>query len=77
MATKDDFNDADAAFVKAMIPHHRAAVKMAQAVLKNGKNPEIKKLAKSIFNAQQDEIEFMSAWLKQRSISGTSPEMKM
>lgn len=74
---KEDFNDADAEFVKAMIPHHQAAVKMARDVLKDGKNAEVKKLAKGIFNGQQDEIEMMRQWLKARSISNNKSEMKM
>lgn len=77
MAAKDEFNDADAEFVKAMIPHHQAAVKMAREVLKNGKNPDVKKLAKGIFNGQQDEIELMRKWLNQRSVSNNNSEMKM
>jgi uncharacterized protein (DUF305 family) len=46
-----------------MIPHHQAAVDMAQAELKYGKDPEIRKLSQDIIAAQNKEIAQMQAWL--------------
>ena len=56
--------DADVDFVQGMIPHHQGAVDMAKIVLKEGKDPEIKKFAQDIIDAQEKEIIFMKDWLK-------------
>jgi uncharacterized protein (DUF305 family) len=55
--------DADIDFVQGMIPHHQGAIDMANVVLKNGKDPEIKKLAEGIIKAQESEIKLMNDWL--------------
>jgi uncharacterized protein (DUF305 family) len=49
-------------FVNAMIPHHEAAVVMADDVLKKSKRPELLKLAKAIIASQQAEIDQMKQW---------------
>ena len=58
--------DADRDFAAEMIPHHQMAVDMANEVLKSGKDPELKKLAKDVIKAQQSEIEFLKTWLAKR-----------
>lgn len=60
--------DADADFVRSMIPHHQGAVDMAQEVLKSGQDAEIQALAKSIVADQQSEIAMMRAWLAKKGI---------
>ena len=55
--------DPDAAFVRGMLPHHRGAVDMARTELKYGKDPELRKLAQDIIEAQEKEIKFMQEWL--------------
>ncbi|WP_051258149.1 DUF305 domain-containing protein [Desulfovibrio cuneatus] len=54
----------DKAFLSAMIPHHEAAVEMAKAVLKDGKDPQVKQWAEGVIAAQNAEITQMQAWLK-------------
>jgi uncharacterized protein (DUF305 family) len=56
--------DPDHDFVTMMIPHHQGAIDMAQAELAHGKEPEIRKMAQSIVDAQKKEIGEMQTWLK-------------
>jgi uncharacterized protein (DUF305 family) len=59
--------NADADFVRGMIPHHQGAIDMAKVVLEHGKDPEIRKLAQSIIAAQESEIAAMQEWLKKNA----------
>ncbi len=58
-AADDQF---DLRFINAMIPHHEAAVDMAQQALEKSDRPEIKELAQNIINSQQQEIDQMTQW---------------
>jgi uncharacterized protein (DUF305 family) len=53
----------DAAFIRAMIPHHEGAVAMAKAEIASGSDPELKRLAERIVAGQSREIEQMRARL--------------
>lgn len=51
--------DVDRDFVAMMVPHHQGAIDMAQALLRHGKNEQLKRLAQEIIVTQQQEITAM------------------
>src|SRR3712207_3822142 len=74
MASPEEINDlqqaspeeADVLFLQLMIPHHQAAVPMAEAVLEETDRKEVERLAGSIVASQQAEIELMRGLLQRR-----------
>ncbi len=54
-------------FAALMIPHHQGAIDMARADLRDGKDPEMRKLAERIIKSQEDEIKEMNGWLAKTS----------
>ncbi|HEY4714478.1 MAG TPA: DUF305 domain-containing protein [Aquirhabdus sp.] len=65
--------DTDYDFAANMRMHHQMAVDMSQAELKNGKNPQMLRMAKHIIAAQKKEIAVLDKWL----IAHKKPEMKL
>jgi uncharacterized protein (DUF305 family) len=56
----------DRAFIDAMVPHHQAAIEMAQEALDAGlTQPELINIADNIIATQQSEIDQMLDWREQ------------
>ena len=53
----------DRLYIEGMIAHHEGAVQMAQDVINDGSNAEVKALAEAIVSAQQSEIAKMKQML--------------
>jgi uncharacterized protein (DUF305 family) len=68
MATARMTGDADQDFVAMMIPHHQGAVSMAEVELRYGHDPFLRKLARSIIAAQDEEIAAMQDWQKRHPV---------
>ncbi|OZM70673.1 DUF305 domain-containing protein [Amycolatopsis antarctica] len=58
-------NQADITFAQQMIPHHQQAVEMAKLVAGRTSNQQVIDLAAQIQQAQDPEIQTMTAWLQQ------------
>lgn len=62
----DYTGDPDVDFVRGMIPHHQGAVDMAKIVLRDGKDPFMRRLAEWIIFIQKIEIAEMNGWLRRK-----------
>lgn len=60
-------DDPDVAFACGMIPHHQAAINMAEAELKFGDDPDMKAMAQGIIDAQTAEIEQLATWIEENA----------
>jgi uncharacterized protein (DUF305 family) len=58
---------ADVAFMQGMIPHHQQALEMTALVADRTTDREVRLVALRIALSQQDEINLMQAWLRQRN----------
>jgi uncharacterized protein (DUF305 family) len=66
--------DVDRDFVAMMVPHHQAAIDMAQVFLRYGHNEQLRRLAQEIIVTQQQEIVTMRQAIGEpQSSSGPSP----
>lgn len=52
----------DQAYIAKMIEHHRGAVAMAEVAMKESRDPEIRRMAQLVIDAQTREIAEMRAW---------------
>lgn len=53
----------DVVFMSMMVPHHQAAIEMAQLAPDRAAHQEVKDLAKTIIDAQSSEISQLNGWL--------------
>lgn len=60
------FSPADVAFMSGMIHHHAQAIEMSLMVPTHGTSSQLQTLAARIINAQNDEINRMQQWLRER-----------
>ena len=65
----------DVDFAMMMRIHHQGAIDMAQAELRDGKAPEMRKMAKDIIAAQKKEIAQLDKFLTKNG-NGVSPQAK-
>jgi len=70
---KPSTGNADADYVRGMIAHHQGAIDMAQAVLKEGRDEEVRAQARGVIKAQKAEIVEMRQWLRARHIPENGP----
>jgi uncharacterized protein (DUF305 family) len=53
----------DVAFICGMIPHHQAAIDLAQVMLKSGEDPDARAFAEQVIRDRGREIAEMKDWL--------------
>ncbi|MGD8340306.1 MAG: DUF305 domain-containing protein [Gammaproteobacteria bacterium] len=71
------YTDADVRFMQDMIPHHHQALEMAELVADRTNRSEVVDVAGRIDVSQQDEIEFMQQWLRERGAAVPDPTEHM
>ena len=59
--------DVDRDFARMMIPHHQGGIDMARALLRYGKDPKMKALARAIIAKQEEEIALMRRMIGERA----------
>jgi uncharacterized protein (DUF305 family) len=79
---REPYNEADAAFMAGMIPHHAQAVLIAGWAASHGARPDVRTLCERMVISQRDEIETMRNWLRDRgedvpAADATHHRMKM
>ena len=80
MTAMKSSGNTDVDFAMMMRVHHQSAVTMAEAELQNGKDPQMRVMAKDIIRAQKKEIAAFDKFLAKRGEPGMqmgSPGMQM
>ena len=80
MSAMKSSGNMDVDFAMMMRVHHQSAITMAEAELKNGKDPQMRVMAKDIIRAQKKEIAAFDKFLAKSSEQGMkmgSPPMQM
>ena len=60
------YTAADVQFMQGMIGHHAQAIVMANMAPTHGASPQVALFCRKILRSQQDEIEVMQSWLRER-----------
>lgn len=60
------YTQADVDFMAGMIHHHAQALVMSRMAPSHGASPSLQIMARRIINAQNDEIDLMQTWLRDR-----------
>ena len=68
--------DVDYDFAMMMRIHHQGALEMAKSELDNGKNPEMRTMAKKIIAAQKKEIAQFDKWIAKHKKMDAMPTPK-
>ena len=69
------YSPADVQFMRDMIPHHHQALQMAELVADRTNRPELIDVAGRIDVSQEDEIDFMQSWLRERGEAVPDPSV--
>ena len=80
MSAMKSSGNVDVDFAMMMRVHHQSAISMAEAELQNGKNPQMRVMAKDIIRAQKKEIAAFDKFLEKRGEKGMKmgdPAMQM
>lgn len=70
MSAMKPSGNTDVDFAMMMRVHHQSAITMAEAELQNGKDPQMRVMAKDIIRAQKKEIAAFDKFLAKRGDSG-------
>ena len=65
--------EADVLFLQLMIPHHEAALPMAEAVLEETDREEVQQLAAAVAASQEAEIRVLQELLQRRGVQAEEP----
>lgn len=60
---RDYTGNADVDFMRQMRAHHQGAIGMSEVVLQQGKDDQVKRLARKLIDDQRKEIAEIDAWL--------------
>jgi uncharacterized protein (DUF305 family) len=73
MASVPMSGNPDVDFAQMMRIHHQGAIDMAQSLLRDGKDPQMLKMAKDIISAQKKEIAVLDAFLSRNGKRPVAP----